>query len=49
MIPKIKLKSGIEIPVLSFGPGGIGYSPRQPKKYGRLLNLYHRVYNKFVC
>lgn len=48
MIPKIKLNNGVEIPLLGFGPGGIGYSPHPKPIHTGMLNIYNRVYNKFI-
>jgi len=40
------LQSGLEIPVIGFGPGIMGYSAKMPPKRSKISYLLWRVYNK---
>lgn len=47
-VPNIKLNSGIEIPSIGFGPGGIGYSPKMPRQRSGISGFCFKAYNKFI-
>ena len=42
----LTLRSGIEIPLLGFGPGIMGYSAKMKKQRKGIENLIYRVYNR---
>lgn len=48
MIDNIKLKSGVSIPSIGFGPGIMGYSAKMKKKRGPISTFIWKVYNKLV-
>lgn len=43
---KVRLRSGILIPAIGFGPGIMGYSAKMQPKRSKLSSLIHRAYNK---
>lgn len=45
-VDKIKLRSGIYIPKIGFGPGIMGYSAKMKKKTSPVVYFMKRVYNK---
>lgn len=46
---KLLLSNGVEIPMIGYGPGGAGYSPKYKQRpTNKIMSFFDRAYSKFI-